>query len=320
MTTTTGGEKRKATFMTLDDDEDDAMDTYLKASSSTSNDIVPMDSYMNQPPPNMSYEDEDLDALIAQSIEHEQTISMDAYFSDKQQHNLPQDDENDFESLMADSFAREKAQSLQDQNDLFAGERLEYPTGSPSRSFLTAMDGMELDDVDDDLFNDLAAAHQHNLATNRDIDPYFVRHSTPPPLIKRINKRKQPEKDYTQMPTTGAFVSAATSTGKSLYFPKKLKTIAPGKEGEYLRDIAAKKSTGQLLDKPIWQMQKELEASNKATLERIQRLFFFLFFFCYTYILDLKNLYIILEKRKCKTQKRSQKREESKRKHPAHCG
>jgi chromosome transmission fidelity protein 18 len=177
--------------------------------------------------------------------------------------------------MMADSFAREKTKSLEDQNDLFAGERLEYPTGSPSRSFLTAIDDMELDDGDDDLFNDLAAAHQHNLATNRDIDPYFVRQSTPP-LIETSNKRKQPmpEKDYTQMPTTGAFVSATTSTGKSLYFPKKLKTIAPGKEGEYLRDIAAKKTTGQLLDKPIWQMQKELETSNKTTLERIQRLVF----------------------------------------------
>ncbi|KAI8878823.1 P-loop containing nucleoside triphosphate hydrolase protein [Backusella circina FSU 941] len=290
--TTTGAEKRKASFMTLDDDEEDAVDSYLKFSSS-SNDIVPLDAYQNNNT-TMTLEEDDLDALISESIEHEAVVSMDKFFADKQQKRLlPQDndDDDELDAMIADSIAFENSKHSLLQDDPFSSERLEYPGGSPSRSFLTAMDDMELDDHDDNLFNDLEAAHRSNMTTNTNIDPYFVNSEAstsarllPPTSTKpasssspssSISKRKNPivqkKKDYTQMPTTGAFVSAMTSTGQSLYFPKKLKTIKPSQASEYLREIAAKKSTGQLLDKPIWQMQKELAASNKATLERIQR-------------------------------------------------
>ncbi|OBZ82340.1 hypothetical protein A0J61_09612, partial [Choanephora cucurbitarum] len=80
--------------------------------------------------------------------------------------------------------------------------------------------------------------------------------------------------DYTRIPDTGAFVSATCPvTGKPLYYPKKTQGEAKRKMEALFKQITSSKahSRGGLLSKPIWRLRKDIEQSNLAALEKIQR-------------------------------------------------
>jgi hypothetical protein len=68
--------------------------------------------------------------------------------------------------------------------------------------------------------------------------------------------------DYSQPPTTGAFITATTSSGEKLYFPKKTRATKKAPQSVFVREHMAQST---LLAKPIWKMleEMELEAINK---------------------------------------------------------
>ncbi|KAJ2962123.1 hypothetical protein NQZ79_g2691 [Umbelopsis isabellina] len=69
-------------------------------------------------------------------------------------------------------------------------------------------------------------------------------------------------KDYSQPPTTGAFITATTSSGEKLYFPKKTRQIKKAPQSVFVKEHMGQST---LLAKPIWKMleEMELEAINK---------------------------------------------------------
>ena len=68
--------------------------------------------------------------------------------------------------------------------------------------------------------------------------------------------------DYSQPPQTGAFVTAVTSSGEKLYFPKKARATKKAPQSMLIREHMSKST---LLEKPIWKMlaDMELEAADK---------------------------------------------------------
>lgn len=69
-------------------------------------------------------------------------------------------------------------------------------------------------------------------------------------------------KDYSQPPSTGAFITATTSSGEKLYFPKKTRQTKKAPQSVFVKEHMAQST---LLANPIWKMleEMELEAVNK---------------------------------------------------------
>lgn len=68
--------------------------------------------------------------------------------------------------------------------------------------------------------------------------------------------------DYSQPPATGAYMTATTTSGQKLYFPKKVRVPKKMPQSMLIREHMAKST---LLAKPIWKMleEMELDAVNK---------------------------------------------------------
>jgi hypothetical protein len=62
--------------------------------------------------------------------------------------------------------------------------------------------------------------------------------------------------DYSQPPATGAYITATTSSGQKLYFPKKVRVAKKVPQSMLIREHMAKST---LLAKPIWKMLEEME-------------------------------------------------------------
>lgn len=94
------------------------------------------------------------------------------------------------------------------------------------------------------------------------------------PNFESYNIKKPVEEiivNYTQVPDTGAFVSATCpTTGVSLFFSKKTPAELKRKQKD-LNDEAIKKNRKSLLTKPLWQLRKEIERNNQEELKRIEK-------------------------------------------------
>lgn len=62
--------------------------------------------------------------------------------------------------------------------------------------------------------------------------------------------------DYSQPPATGAYITATTTSGQKLYFPKKVRVAKKVPQSMLIREHMAKST---LLAKPIWKMLEEME-------------------------------------------------------------
>jgi chromosome transmission fidelity protein 18 len=71
----------------------------------------------------------------------------------------------------------------------------------------------------------------------------------------RNDTADEPE-DYSRPPSTGAFITATTSGGEKLYFPKKARPTKKASQSMLIREHMAQST---LLAKPIWRMLEEME-------------------------------------------------------------
>lgn len=78
--------------------------------------------------------------------------------------------------------------------------------------------------------------------------------------------------DYTDIPDKGAFVTArCPTTGRNLYFPKKLQGERKNKKDALFKDILSKNKSRSLLMKPVWQLMRDIEKENQAKLEKLEK-------------------------------------------------
>jgi hypothetical protein len=82
-----------------------------------------------------------------------------------------------------------------------------------------------------------------------------------------------PKKDYTLVPLSGSFVTAACPrTGKPLFFTKKTQGESKRKMETLFKEITLKKGHSRgLLMKPIWRLRNEIEEKNREELKRINK-------------------------------------------------
>jgi hypothetical protein len=82
-----------------------------------------------------------------------------------------------------------------------------------------------------------------------------------------------PKKDYTSVPLTGSFITAACPrTGKPLYFSKKTQGESKRKMETLFKEIISKKGHSRgLLIKPIWRLRNEIEEKNREELKRMNK-------------------------------------------------
>ncbi|KAI8365555.1 hypothetical protein BD560DRAFT_401862 [Blakeslea trispora] len=201
-------------------------------------------------PPNF-FEEDDVDYMIQESINYEndqdQVVGLSDYLNQKSSeqptsYSTSFELENPFMAVEANHTNILTDRMLEDDSPLFNTEQSYLESRS---SVVDAMDYMGISD-------------------HEEID------LTAPP--KPIQKSATP--DYTQIPETGAFISATCPvTGKPLYYPKKTQGEAKRKMENLFKTITSAKghSRGGLLSKPIWRLRKDIEKNNLAELERIQR-------------------------------------------------
>lgn len=139
------------------------------------------------------------------------------------------------------------------QEDLFSHPV--RPASPREGSVTAAMDVMEITDeheVEIDLTETAATfIAPHSMADEEALQNRFV--------------------DYTEVPRTGAFISATCPiTGKSLFFGKKTPTELKRRQ-KTLNELAIKKNRRSLLSKPLWQLRKDIEKSNQEELKRIEK-------------------------------------------------
>lgn len=134
-----------------------------------------------------------------------------------------------------------------DEENLF--EVPVYPVSPQQGSVTNAMDDMDISDNEIDLTEKLP-----------DVESYSIKKTVERMIV-----------DYTQVPDTGAFISATCpTTGVSLFFSKKTPAELKRKQ-KTLNDEAIKKNRKSLLTKPLWQLRKEIERNNQEELKRIEK-------------------------------------------------
>ncbi|EPB93080.1 hypothetical protein HMPREF1544_00154 [Mucor circinelloides 1006PhL] len=200
-------------------------------------------------------EDEDLEYLIEASIENQNdkkndVVGLDEYLNQKSSNEKPCSyvlPTNPFADSV-DDFAQFDSNAFDEEN-LF--DIPVYPSSPPDASVTAAMDFMDISDekeIEIDLTEKLPDVESYNIPEEAE---RFV--------------------DYTEVPRTGAFVSATCpTTGTSLFFSKKTPAELKRRQ-KTLNDLAIKKSRRSLLSKPLWQLRKEIEKNNQEELKKIEK-------------------------------------------------
>lgn len=208
-----------------------------------------------RPPNFFDEEDEDLDYLIEVSIDNENNkennlVGLDDYLNQKPTDPKPNENSYNFTN---DSFTENFNDFDGFDNNAFDEENLfeipVYPVSPQQGSVTNAMNDMDISDDEIDLTEKLPNFESYNI--KKPVEEIIV--------------------NYTQVPDTGAFVSATCpTTGVSLFFSKKTPAELKRKQKD-LNDEAIKKNRKSLLTKPLWQLRKEIERNNQEELKRIEK-------------------------------------------------
>ncbi|KAI8577410.1 hypothetical protein K450DRAFT_252301 [Umbelopsis ramanniana AG] len=109
-------------------------------------------------------------------------------------------------------------------------------------------------DVEESVEKENKRSHLDTLFANA--TPLNEMHSKQPDMAKGNADTGSGTVDYSQPPATGAYITATTSSGQKLYFPKKVRMAKKVPQSMLIREHMAKST---LLAKPIWKMLEELE-------------------------------------------------------------
>ncbi|RUP44404.1 hypothetical protein BC936DRAFT_149509 [Jimgerdemannia flammicorona] len=82
---------------------------------------------------------------------------------------------------------------------------------------------------------------------------------------------REPQVSYTRQPTTGSFMCAVTSDGKSLYFPRRIQANNLPKNSIALKMRCSDNTS--LLETPIWKLMEELDQERLDKAEQLSRTF-----------------------------------------------
>ncbi|RUS19855.1 hypothetical protein BC937DRAFT_86802 [Endogone sp. FLAS-F59071] len=98
-----------------------------------------------------------------------------------------------------------------------------------------------------------------------------VRASSSRPVFMSGIQQQVNSRNYTKKPTSGGFVSATTSDGRELYFPKKIKATNLPKNSAAMEMRCSNNKS--LLETPIWKLMEELDQERLAHVQQLSESF-----------------------------------------------